>query len=242
MRRKTFDALATAAGLVLAVVLLVAGGLLMWGHSFVDTQVHNQLAAQKIVFPASNSPAIKAPQFAAMHQYAGQLMTTGAQAETYADHFIANHLLVIGGGKTYSQLSAEALAQPKNTALAGQVETMFKGTTLRGLLLSSYAFWKLGQLALIAAIVSFIGAGLLLILSVLGLVHLRRTAPESEVFPKIAAHAAPATARPPAPAPGRGPAGGGIRTRRCLAVAAGHISVLRRSGRARQHVVPKWPC
>lgn len=49
-----------------------------------------------------------APQFAAMHQCAGQLMTTGAQAEVYADDFIANHLKVIGGGLTYSQLSAKA--------------------------------------------------------------------------------------------------------------------------------------
>src|ERR1035437_7834728 len=116
MRRKTFDVLTSAVGLALAVIMLVAGGLLLWVHNFINNEVHNQLAAQKIVFPANNSPAIKAPEFAAMHQYAGQLMTTGAQAEVYADHFIANHLLVIGGGKTYSQLSAEALAQPKNTS------------------------------------------------------------------------------------------------------------------------------
>ena len=58
MRRRTFDALATTVGLVLAVILLAAGGLMLWGHSFVDSQVHNQLAAQKIVFPANNSPAI----------------------------------------------------------------------------------------------------------------------------------------------------------------------------------------
>jgi len=187
MRRKTFDALATVAGLVLAVVLLVAGGLMLWGHSVVDSQVHSQLAAQKIVFPASNSPAIKAPEFAAMHQYAGQLMTTGAQAEVYADHFIANHLLAIGGGKTYSQLSELSLAQPKNAALAAQVQLMFRGTTLRSMLLTAYGFWQIGQIALIGAIVSFVGAVFLLILSGLGLAHLRRTVPEAEVFPKIAA-------------------------------------------------------
>jgi hypothetical protein len=193
MRRKTFDALATVAGLVLAVVLLVAGGLMLWGHSVVDSQVHSQLAAQKIVFPASNSPAIKAPEFAAMHQYAGQLMTTGAQAEVYADHFIANHLLAIGGGKTYSQLSELSLAQPKNAALAAQVQLMFRGTTLRSMLLTAYGFWQIGQIALIGAIVSFVGAVFLLILSGLGLAHLRRTVPEAEVFPKIAKPATAAT-------------------------------------------------
>ena len=187
MRRKTFDALATTVGLVLAVILLAAGGLLMWGHSFVNGEVHSQLAAQKIVFPANGSPAIKAPEFAAMHQYAGQLMTNGAQAEVYADHFIANHLKVIGGGQTYSQLSAKALAEPKNVALAGQVETMFKGTMLRGSLLNAYAFWKMGQLAMLAAIVAFAGAAMLLILSIAGFAHLRRVSPEAEVFPNLTA-------------------------------------------------------
>ena len=116
MRRRTFDILTSVTGLVLAAVLLVAGGLLLWGHSFVTSEVRTQLVAQKIVFPANNSPAIKAPEFAAMHQYAGQTMTTGAQAEVYADHFIANHLKVIGGGQTYAQLSGKALTQPNNTS------------------------------------------------------------------------------------------------------------------------------
>ena len=184
MRRRTFDILTSVTGLVLAAVLLVAGGLLLWGHSFVTSEVRTQLVAQKIVFPANNSPAIRAPEFAAMHQYAGQTMTTGAQAEVYADHFIANHLKVIGGGQTYAQLSGKALTQPKNAALAAQVDAMFKGTTLRGMLLNAYAFWKMGQIALWAAIASFIGAALLLILSGLGFYHSRRVTPAAEVFPK----------------------------------------------------------
>jgi hypothetical protein len=185
MRRKTFDALATAAGLVIAAVLLVAGILLAWGHSFVTSEVHTQLAAQQIYFPPAGSPAIKAPEFAAMHQYAGQQMTTGAQAEVYADHFIANHLKAIGGGKTYAQLSAASLAQPKNAALAAQVQTVFRGETLRGLLLNAYAFGKIATIMGIAAIGAFIGAALMLMLSVLGLVHERRTGPAAEIFPKL---------------------------------------------------------
>jgi hypothetical protein len=189
MRRRTFDALATVGGLVLAIVLAVGGGLLVWGHSVVSTDVHNQLAAQKIVFPAANSPEIKAlpaTDATAMTQYAGQLMTTGAQAATYADHFIAVHLVGIGGGKTYSQLSALSMAQPKNAALAAQVAAVFKGTTLRGMLLNAYGWWQMGQIMLIAAWAAFGGAILMLILSGFGLAHLRRTAPQSEVFPKLA--------------------------------------------------------
>jgi hypothetical protein len=140
--------------------------------------VQQQLTEQQITFPAANSAALKtlpADDAAAMSVYAGQLMTTGAQAKTYADHFIAVHLKEIGGGKTYSQLSAESLAQPGNAVLKAQVETVFQGTTLRGLLLNAYAFWQMGQIALIASIVAFVAGGIMLILAALGFWHRRRT-------------------------------------------------------------------
>jgi hypothetical protein len=197
MRRKTFDALMVMAGLALAAVLLVAGGLLTWGHSFVTDQVHSQLAAQKIVFPPASSESIKtlpAADATAMKGYAGQTMTTGAQAQTYADHFIAVHLREIGGGLTYSQLSAKAMADPTNTKLAGQVATVFKGETLRGLLLNAYGFWKMGQIVWIGAIVSFAGAALLLILSLFGVWHLRRIPETAEVLPKVSHNAKVQTA------------------------------------------------
>src|SRR3954471_1955571 len=148
MRRKTFDAILTAGGLVLAVVLLVAGGLLTWANHFVGDQVHSQLAAEKIfippVGPALADPAIK-PY---MTKYAGQQLTTGTQAKAYADHFIAVHVKAISGGKTYAELggdqtklkadieAAKAAGQPtaalddQLTKLNGTRETVFKGETL----------------------------------------------------------------------------------------------------------------
>jgi hypothetical protein len=185
MRRKTFDVLASVAGLVLAAVLAVGGGLMLWGHNFVDNQVSSQLTAQKIVFPTKSNPefkALPAADAAAMGQYAGQMLTTGAQAKVYADNFIAFHLSKMGG--TYSQLSAQSLAQPNNTKLAAMATTVFKGTTLRGMLLNAYAFWQMGVIALWGAIVSFIGAGLLLVLSLLGFVHAGRVSPTTEFMPK----------------------------------------------------------
>jgi hypothetical protein len=183
MRRRTFDALASVAGLVLAAVLVVAGGLALWGHNFTDNQVSSQLAAQKIVFPTKTNPEFKAlppADAAAMGQYAGQQLTTGAQAKVYADNFIAFHLSKMGG--TYAALSAKSLAQPNNAKLAALVNTVFKGTTLRGMLLNAYAFWQMGVIALWASIVSFIGAGLLIILSVLGFVHARWARPDTEIL------------------------------------------------------------
>ena len=177
MTRRMLDKIISWVGLSLAALLIVAGSLLTWAHNFVTDEVHNQLAAQQIYFPPAGSAAISAPEYAAMRQYAGQQLTTGAQAQVYADHFIANHLKAIGGGKTYAQLSTEALANPSDTKLAATVNTVFKGETLRGLLLNAYAFGTMGTIAGIAAIVAFAGAGLMTLLGALGLWHSRRVAP-----------------------------------------------------------------
>ena len=182
MQRKALDRLVSLIGFSLAAILIVAGGLLTWAHNFVAHEVKTQLSQQQIFFPPKGSPAIAAPEFSAMKQYAGQQLTTGAQAEVYADHFIANHLKVIGGGKTYAQLSTQAQADPTNTKLAATVEAMFKGQTLRGLLLNAYAFGTTATIAGIAAIVAFVGAAIMLILAGLGLLHARRSPASETVF------------------------------------------------------------
>ena len=199
MRRRTFDILIATAGLFLAVTLAAAGGMLIWAHTFIGNEVHTQLSAQQVFFPPANSPAVAAPEFAAMRPYGGQQLTTGAQAEVYADHFIANHLKVIGGGKTYSQLSAEAIAQPDNAKLAAQADTVFKGETLRGLLLNAYAFGTVGTIAGIAAIAAFIAAAVMLVLGGLGLMHARRTSPDTDILSGRAARA-PGPGTTPVPA------------------------------------------
>src|SRR5665213_2119131 len=191
MQRKVFDVLASAIGVLVVVVLLVAGGLLMWGYSFANSNVHSQLAEQQIVFPTQAAFAhpvvgseITPSMVGTVSTYAGQPLVTGQQAQIYANDFIAVHLQEIGGGKTYSQLSAEAQADPTNTVLAGQVATVFKGTTLRGLLLEAYAFSTFGQIALVASIISFVLAGVMLVLTLLGLLHLRRV-PDDQEFPQV---------------------------------------------------------
>jgi len=182
MQRKTFDRLASSVGLLLVAILVVAGALLTWAHHFVTDQVRTQLSQQQIYFPPKGSAAIAAPEFAAMKQYAGQQLTTGAQAETYADHFIANHLKEIGGGKTYAQLSAAAQADPTNTKLAATVDTVFKGETLRGLLLNAYAFGTMATIAGIAAICAFVAAAVMLMLAGHGLWHSGRVRPTDTIF------------------------------------------------------------
>src|SRR5690348_5987834 len=109
MRRKTFDLLAVIGGLVLTVVLTVAGGLLLWGHNFVGDQVHPQLAAQKINFPPASNGTNKAQQAAHakdMFVNTGKKITIVTSNQSYEDHINAVHLREIDGGKTYAELSA----------------------------------------------------------------------------------------------------------------------------------------
>lgn len=182
MRRRTFDALLTAGGLALAALLLISGGLLTWAHSFVGDQVKTQLTQQQIFFPPKGDATADPAIGPFINQYAGQQLTTGAQAKAFADHFIAVHLKESGGGLTYAELSAKSREQPNNAALADQVQTAFRGETLRGLLLNAYAFDTMGQIAFYASIAAFVGAGLMLLLSFLGLAHLRRVGSEEEVL------------------------------------------------------------
>jgi len=177
MNRSALDKLLAATGLVVAAVLLVASGLLFWANSFVTHEVRTQLSAQQIFFPPKGSPALADPKIKPyLEKYAGQQLTNGEQARAYADHFIAVHVAGIGGGKTYAQLSSAALANPADSVLAGKVQSAFRGETLRGLLLDAYAFGKMGQIALWAAVSAVIAGLGMLVLAGLGLVHANRAA------------------------------------------------------------------
>ncbi len=192
MKRKTFDLLLTLVGAVLTVVLLVAGALGMWGYTFANSSVHDQLNQQQIYFPPASAFAhpkvgteITPSMIPSVSQYAGQQLLTGAQAKVYADDFIAVHLNEIGNGKTYAQVSTEAQSLPKGSAAYTQTEataqTLFQGTTLRGLLLEAYAFSVFGQIALVASIASFVLALVMLVLTLFGWRHYRRVSDEEEL-------------------------------------------------------------
>ena len=179
MNRSIIDKLISTTGAVVVVVLVAASGALFYAHHFIHTQVYNQLSAQKITFPAAGSSSLgvlPATDKTVMDKYAGQQLTSGAQAQTFADHFIAVHLKEIGGGQTYAQLSAASLADPSNQKLVVQVQTVFRGETLRGLLLNAYAFDTMATVALYAAYGALIAAAVLLVLVVLGYWHAGKSA------------------------------------------------------------------
>ncbi|HWJ96945.1 MAG TPA: hypothetical protein VNQ33_02230 [Acidimicrobiales bacterium] len=190
LHRRTIDKILVSFGALTTVVFLVAGGLLLWGANFSADYVHRELGSQNVFFPSAEE--LKAEGRDDLVGHAGQQVTTGAQAEAYAS-YIGGHLEGIADGKTYSEIddrgaaaavqkaidsgaSDEEVAKLQATAdqLKAQRDTLFKGETLRGLLLSSYAWSTVGRIAGYAAIAAFAAAVAMGALTIAGLVHLRR--------------------------------------------------------------------
>jgi hypothetical protein len=206
MQRKVFDRLLSGAGASLVIILLIAGGLLTWGHSFAEGNVNDQLAQQQIYFPQKSEidavkvqfakggqKAVTDPEFPnaalmvpALEPYAGKQVLTGKEAQVYSNDFIGQHLYAMPLHGVYSKVSAAARsAKPGSaqaTQLAGLETTVFQGTTLRGLLLEAYAFGTIAVIMLWASIAAFVGAAVLLILTLLGMRHAIRTPEEERLF------------------------------------------------------------
>jgi hypothetical protein len=203
MKRRTLDILFSAGGVVLAGLLLIVGIVMTSNANFARNYVADQLGQQHITFKTAATLTDEEKKSDCLVAYAGQKMTTGKQAECYANEFIGLHLKSIANGQTYADLGAPqsalqaqvAAAQKNNdpnladlqkqlTALNNQRDTVFKGETLRGLLLTSYGFSVFGEKAAQAALVSFLAAALLALLSIAGFAH-------AFVTPKTKAFAAP---------------------------------------------------
>jgi len=194
IRRRRLDLVLVAVGAVVAIVLAVAGGLLLWGHNFADDYVGRELSSQNVSFP--DAAALQEEGRSDLLGYAGEQVTTGDEAEAYAS-YIGGHLEGVADGATFADLGgpereAKAAVQaaidegaPPATVdelqatadgISNQRNTLFKGETLRGLLLSTYAWSTIGSIAGIAAIVAYAATAVMAVLVVLGLVHRHRTA------------------------------------------------------------------
>ena len=170
MRRKTLDLLLNYVGALLTVMLLVAGSGLLVGYTFTSSQVKSQLQEQKVFFPTKGQQDYQDLVKANQTSLAGKQVLTGSQAQVFANDIIGVDTAIIANGKTYAQLSAAA-------PLSTQTELVFRGDTLRGLLLNAYAFGFVGVIALYAAIASYVLALVMLILTLLGIRHYRKGDP-----------------------------------------------------------------
>jgi len=208
--RSTLDKLISVTGILLAIVLAVAGALLTWGSVFIGDQVDQQFGDQDITMPTKE--ALEADKSLTdegrdtLMEFEGTTLNSGPKARAYADHYIQAHMDAGTFGVkatleekgiptdeftfplTYESAGGVAKAVEANTeisdadkaaaleAVGGNRDSLFKGNTLRGLLLYGYAFATMGVIAGYAAIGAFVGAALFLILGLLGLVHSRKAA------------------------------------------------------------------
>lgn len=194
MNRRTLDLLFSAGGVVFGALLLILGLVLNNQSTFATDYVKNQLAEQKITFTAAESLNGEQVDGPCLLAYAGTPLDSGKKAECYANKYIAFHLgesaktAGVEGG-TYATLGADvskakaAAATAKDagqptevldarvTELSGLRDTMFKGETLRGLLLTTYGFSIFGDRAGLAADICYAGFALLLLLSIAGFIH-----------------------------------------------------------------------
>jgi hypothetical protein len=194
MTRRTLDIIFATGGLLAAGLVLVLGLVLQNQADFAKNYVHNQLNEQKITFtPAAalkaneNDPCLK--------KYAGTPLDSGAKAACYANHYIHVHLGEVNNGQTYAQTSNALRALPDQTspeaqALSAKVDTLFRGETLRGLLLTSYGFSIFGDRAQTAAYVCYALAFVLFLAAIAGYIHAAVTNKER-----------PALSQPPQPSP-----------------------------------------
>ena len=186
MKRKTFDKIVTVIGAGLTVFLLVSAVLLNWGASFAQDSVKTQLANQNISFPAAETmPEATKDQ---LSKWALMQVTTGEMARDYSDLYIWEHMkasstAVVGKPATYSEVSGMYMGlirggstDTAQIAKLGELrDTLFMGNTLRGMLLQAYAFGTIGVIAGYGALAALIGSILFLLLTIAGVVHMRRT-------------------------------------------------------------------
>jgi hypothetical protein len=200
MKRRTLDIVFSAGALGLAGLLLVLGLVMTSNANFAKGYVKDQLTEQNITFTPASALTAEEKQSACVVKYAGQPLTNGKQAECYANDYIGLHVKSVADGQTYADLGTPqreltakvdaakaandpALAglQEQLTTITGQRDSLFKGETLRGLLLTSYGFSVFGVKGEQVATVAYIAAALLALLAIAGFVHALKT-PKDEAF------------------------------------------------------------
>jgi hypothetical protein len=192
MKRKTFDKIVTSIGGALTVFLFVAAALLNWGATFAQDSVTSQLDNQNISFPGAD--AMPETTKAQLAKWADQKVTTGEMARDYSDLYIWEHMKAssigaIGKEATYSEVSGMYMGLVRGgstdtaqIAKLGELrQTLFMGNTLRGMLLEAYAFGTLGVIAGYGAIAALFGGAIMLLLTLAGVIHIRRTSEDATI-------------------------------------------------------------
>jgi hypothetical protein len=210
MKRRTLDIIISGGGLMVAALLAVLAFAVATQYAFATDYVRTELGSQKIVFATADKLTDHEKTWAAgstcLVEYAGQPLDSGAKAECYAKYYIRAHMTKSATdagwpGATYatlgtirSDLTAQVAAAKQKGDTAGAADlqkrvdaatslrsTMQTGETLSGLLLTTYGFSVLGDMAGLASSVLYALAAVMLVVSIAGFIHALVT-PKDEVF------------------------------------------------------------
>jgi len=200
MKRKTLDITMSVGGILIAALAIVLGFVFQANADFATTYVRDQLSEQKIMFPVVEYLSEQEATVPCLVEFAGTSLDNGKKSECYANEYIGSHLKGIGGGETYATLGtpqrelqakvadAKKANDPNLATLeadlakvSGQRDSMFKGETLRGLLLTTYGFSVLGEKAAWAATIAFFAAAILVLASIAGFAHALATPKDQKI-------------------------------------------------------------
>ena len=173
--RQAWDRIVSSAGLVVAVILLVLGGAAIYGGHFGQDNVSDRLAPQNIVFPPAD--AMTPQELAEVGDFAGATVDTGEEAEAFS-RYIGLHLTEVNDGATYSETSAAAREQGLEPDVAAELQakadTLFKGESLRSMLLNAYGWWTVSTIAVFVGYAMVVAGLVLGLLAFLGFRHAKR--------------------------------------------------------------------
>jgi hypothetical protein len=177
MERKAWDQIVSGAGAVVAAVLIVLGALAIFGGNFAKDNVQDRLEPQMVQFPPTE--AMSEAELAEVGDFAGEQVMNGEQAEAYS-RYIGLHLAEVNEGQTYAQTSsaarAEDISDEERAELQGKADTLFKGETLRSILLNAYGWWTVGTIAVLAGYAMIVAGLVLALFAILGFWHAGRAA------------------------------------------------------------------
>jgi hypothetical protein len=172
MDRSNWDKIVSGAGAVIAVVLIALGAMAIYGGNFGQANVRDRLVPQHISFPPAE--AMTPQEKAEIGTFAGQKVENGVQAEAFS-RYIGGHLEGINDGATYSETSGAAREEGLDPEVAADLQlkadTLFKGESLRAMLLNAYGWWTVATIALWAGFAMVIAGLLMGIFSILGFRH-----------------------------------------------------------------------
>jgi hypothetical protein len=173
MDRSVIDRLLSWSGAVMALALIALGAAAIFGGSFARANVRDRLAPENISFPPIS--AMTPQEKTELGSFAGQKVDTGPEAEAFS-RYIGGHLKEVNNGATSAAARVEGIPAKQAADLGAKADLLFKGETLRSILLNAYGWWTVGQITFLAGIGMIVAGLVLIVLTALGFRHARAAA------------------------------------------------------------------